>query len=155
MRSLHPATDLAWHVNQHLPRAERGEGGLGAERAGHEEPEGDRAGEDVMRNLIKRTFPAHGILGEEFGADHRDPGAKEGLAQPCDDERRGARHHHLPEQRTLVCAHGAGGMPGVIVPRKTVNELRKLADDMFETMRAASGRRTSGSKSNPFTASPR
>ncbi len=34
--------------------------------------EGDRAGEDVMRNLIKRTFPAHGILGEEFGSENAD-----------------------------------------------------------------------------------
>ena len=28
---------------------------------------------------------------------------------------------------------GAAGMPGVIVPRKTVNELRKLIDETDET----------------------
>jgi len=34
--------------------------------------EGDRAGEAVMRQLIKRTFPAHGIIGEEYGAENED-----------------------------------------------------------------------------------
>jgi myo-inositol-1(or 4)-monophosphatase len=32
----------------------------------------DRAAEAAMRALIKRNFPAHGILGEEFDADHPD-----------------------------------------------------------------------------------
>jgi myo-inositol-1(or 4)-monophosphatase len=32
----------------------------------------DRAAEAAMRTLIKRTFPAHGIVGEEFGADRPD-----------------------------------------------------------------------------------
>ena len=32
--------------------------------------EGDRAGEAVMRHMIKRQFPEHGILGEEFGAEN-------------------------------------------------------------------------------------
>jgi histidinol phosphatase-like enzyme (inositol monophosphatase family) len=31
--------------------------------------EADRAGEAVMRQLIKRTFPTHGIVGEEFGTE--------------------------------------------------------------------------------------
>ena len=31
--------------------------------------EADRAGEAVMRQLIMRTFPTHGIVGEEFGAE--------------------------------------------------------------------------------------
>ena len=35
--------------------------------------EADRAGEAVMRQLIKRTFPTHGIVGEEFGAERRTP----------------------------------------------------------------------------------
>lgn len=34
--------------------------------------EADRAGEAVMRQLIKRTFPSHGIVGEEFGAEAAD-----------------------------------------------------------------------------------
>ncbi len=34
--------------------------------------EADRAGEAAMRQLIKRTFPTHGILGEEFGAERTD-----------------------------------------------------------------------------------
>src|ERR1700757_1737791 len=32
----------------------------------------DRAAEAAMRTLIKRTFPEHGIIGEEFGAERRD-----------------------------------------------------------------------------------
>src|SRR5580704_1512433 len=32
----------------------------------------DRAAEAAMRALIKRTFPAHGVIGEELGADNPD-----------------------------------------------------------------------------------
>ena len=32
----------------------------------------DRAAEAAMRALIKRTFPEHGIIGEEFGTEHSD-----------------------------------------------------------------------------------
>jgi myo-inositol-1(or 4)-monophosphatase len=32
----------------------------------------DRAAEDAMRALIRKTFPAHGILGEEYGGEHTD-----------------------------------------------------------------------------------
>jgi len=34
--------------------------------------EADRAGETVMRNLIQSHFPAHGVLGEEFGTENAD-----------------------------------------------------------------------------------
>jgi myo-inositol-1(or 4)-monophosphatase len=34
--------------------------------------EADRAGEAAMRQLIKRSFPTHGIIGEEFGAEQDD-----------------------------------------------------------------------------------
>ena len=32
----------------------------------------DRAAEDAMRTLIRRSFPAHGILGEEYGDERTD-----------------------------------------------------------------------------------
>ena len=32
----------------------------------------DRAAEDAMRTLIRRNFPEHGIIGEEFGNDRAD-----------------------------------------------------------------------------------
>ena len=32
----------------------------------------DRAAEDAMRSLIRESFPEHGILGEEYGAEHTD-----------------------------------------------------------------------------------
>ena len=34
--------------------------------------EADRAGENIMRHLIKRSFPAHGVLGEEFGSENTE-----------------------------------------------------------------------------------
>jgi myo-inositol-1(or 4)-monophosphatase len=34
--------------------------------------EGDRAGEVVMRRMIAEMFPAHGIVGEEFGSERAD-----------------------------------------------------------------------------------
>ncbi|WP_439497993.1 histidinol-phosphatase [Bosea sp. (in: a-proteobacteria)] len=32
--------------------------------------EADRAGENVMRHMIKHSFPEHGVLGEEFGTEY-------------------------------------------------------------------------------------
>ena len=32
----------------------------------------DHAAENAMRSLIKRTFPEHGVVGEEFGSDRPD-----------------------------------------------------------------------------------
>jgi myo-inositol-1(or 4)-monophosphatase len=32
----------------------------------------DRAAESAMRTLIKRTFPEHGVVGEELDADNPD-----------------------------------------------------------------------------------
>ena len=32
----------------------------------------DRAAENTMRSLIRRSFPDHGILGEEYGEEHTD-----------------------------------------------------------------------------------
>jgi myo-inositol-1(or 4)-monophosphatase len=34
--------------------------------------EADRASEAAMRQLIKRQFPAHGVVGEEYGAENAD-----------------------------------------------------------------------------------
>ncbi|MEX0591150.1 MAG: histidinol-phosphatase [Xanthobacteraceae bacterium] len=43
-------------------------------RAGNFDPvtEADRAAETAMRTLIRKTFPAHGIVGEEFGDERAD-----------------------------------------------------------------------------------
>src|SRR6476620_11173362 len=32
----------------------------------------DRAAEAAMRGLIRRSFPGHGIIGEEYGSEHPD-----------------------------------------------------------------------------------
>jgi DNA polymerase-3 subunit beta len=42
---------------------------------------------------------------------------------------------------------GATGMPGVIIPRKTVAEVRKLIDDTAEDVRIALSRPRSASRS--------
>ncbi|MBL8588822.1 MAG: histidinol-phosphatase [Methylobacteriaceae bacterium] len=34
--------------------------------------EADKAGEAVMRQMIRRNFPLHGVVGEEFGSDRPD-----------------------------------------------------------------------------------
>ena len=34
--------------------------------------EADRAAEATMRQMINRTFPSHGIIGEEFGDERKD-----------------------------------------------------------------------------------
>ena len=34
--------------------------------------EADKAGEVAMRRLISRTFPSHGVIGEEFGSERED-----------------------------------------------------------------------------------
>ncbi len=34
--------------------------------------EADRAGESTMRQIIKRSFPTHGVVGEEFGNERED-----------------------------------------------------------------------------------
>jgi myo-inositol-1(or 4)-monophosphatase len=43
-------------------------------RAGSFDPvtAADHAAETAMRNLIHRTFPHHGIIGEEYGAERAD-----------------------------------------------------------------------------------
>jgi myo-inositol-1(or 4)-monophosphatase len=42
--------------------------------AGHFDPvtAADRAAEQAMRALIRRTFPEHGVIGEEFGSEQAD-----------------------------------------------------------------------------------
>ncbi len=58
-------------------RSALGNGGLGLEnksQSGGFDPvtAADRAAEAAMRTLIKRTFPEHGVVGEEFGAERAD-----------------------------------------------------------------------------------
>ena len=42
---------------------------------------------------------------------------------------------HRLAQVEFECPDGAAGMPGVIIPRKTVNEVRRLLDDAGDTVR--------------------
>ena len=58
-----------------LPFLPHGHSGLRqVRRGGGFDPvtEADRAGEAAMRQMIKRTFPSHGIVGEEYGDERAD-----------------------------------------------------------------------------------
>ena len=56
----------------------------------------------------------------------------------------GAGEAHLPDEVLVpVLPEGADGMPGVIVPRKTVGELRKLLDDDDATIAGSAEERAS------------
>lgn len=51
-----------------------GEAGLAVDRKADQTPvtAADRGAEELMRGLIARKFPGHGIIGEEFGEDRSD-----------------------------------------------------------------------------------
>lgn len=61
--------------------------------------EADRAAEAAMRQLIKQTFPAHGIVGEEFGT-HQDDAEYVWVLDPIDGTR--AFMAGLPTWGTLI-----------------------------------------------------
>ncbi|HEX2137851.1 MAG TPA: histidinol-phosphatase [Microvirga sp.] len=67
--------------------------------------EADRAGEAAMRQLIRRTFPTHGIVGEEFGAE-RDDADYVWVLDPIDGTR--AFIAGLPTWGTLIGLSRAG-----------------------------------------------
>ncbi len=61
--------------------------------------EADRAGESTMRQIIKRSFPTHGIVGEEFG-DEREDAEYVWVLDPIDGTR--AFIAGLPTWGTLI-----------------------------------------------------
>jgi histidinol phosphatase-like enzyme (inositol monophosphatase family) len=67
--------------------------------------EADRAGEAIMRQLINRTFPSHGIVGEEFGAE-RDDAEYVWVLDPIDGTR--AFIAGLPTWGTLIGLNRSG-----------------------------------------------
>jgi histidinol phosphatase-like enzyme (inositol monophosphatase family) len=69
--------------------------------AGHFDPvtEADRAAEAIMRQMINATFPAHGIVGEEFGNERADA-AHVWVLDPIDGTR--AFISGLPSWGTLI-----------------------------------------------------
>ena len=56
---------------------------------------------------------------------------------------------HRLARMEIPLPEGAAGMPGVIVPRKTVIELRKLLDEMDRTCRSRCRTPRSASASAP------
>jgi histidinol-phosphatase len=51
---------------------------------GSEVTEADRRGEEVMREMIAQRFPAHGVLGEEFGGPREGATASLWVLDPID-----------------------------------------------------------------------
>ena len=68
--------------------------------------EADRAGEAVMRHLIRRAFPSHGIVGEEFGSE-RPEAEHVWVLDPIDGTR--AFIAGLPTWGTLIGLTRNGG----------------------------------------------
>jgi myo-inositol-1(or 4)-monophosphatase len=68
--------------------------------------EADRAAEAVMRQLIRRTFPTHGIVGEEFGDEAADA-EYVWVLDPIDGTR--AFISGLPTWGTLIGLNRGGG----------------------------------------------
>ncbi len=83
-------------------------GGLPAAAGGFDPvTEADRAAETAMRRLIQSTFPAHGIVGEEFG-DHQADAEYVWVLDPIDGTK--SFISGLPTWGTLVALEH-GGVP--------------------------------------------
>ncbi len=67
--------------------------------------EGDRAGERVMRHLIEKHYPAHGIIGEEYGKRDGTSGLT-WILDPVDGTR--AFVIGLPTWATLIALYADG-----------------------------------------------
>jgi myo-inositol-1(or 4)-monophosphatase len=65
----------------------------------------DRAAEQAMRTLIRQKFPAHGIIGEEFGAERSDAEFV-WLLDPIDGTK--SFISGMPAWGTLICLARAG-----------------------------------------------
>src|SRR3990172_9859084 len=93
------------HDGGALERAERQALEREADRADHRERGEHDVGVEELFRVEDHPAQAEIGCGEHLGADHRDPGALEGEAQPGDDERRGGGHDHLPEKLRAARAH--------------------------------------------------
>ena len=56
----------------------------------------DRAAEMAMRTMIRKTFPEHGIVGEEYGDERTDACVARGAAMTYDEIVEYALDHHSP-----------------------------------------------------------
>jgi histidinol phosphatase-like enzyme (inositol monophosphatase family) len=99
--------------------------------------EADRAGELAMRQLIRRTFPTHGIIGEEFGAEREDA-EYVWVLDPIDGTR--AFIAGLPTWGTLIGLSRAGHAAFGMMHQPFTGE-RFFGDGGSATYRGPSGER--------------
>ncbi len=98
--------------------------------------EADRAGEAAMRQLIKRTFPTHGIVGEEFG-NEREDAEYVWVLDPIDGTR--AFISGLPTWGTLI-GLTRGGAPAFGMMHQPFTRERFFGDNGGATFRGGDGR---------------
>ncbi|MEA1830559.1 histidinol-phosphatase [Methylobacterium durans] len=100
--------------------------------------EADRAAEVVLRNMIRQTFPTHGILGEEFGAERLDAECV-WVLDPIDGTR--AFIAGLPTWGTLIGLTRGGTAVRGLMHQPFLNE-RFFGDGASAKLRHARGERT-------------
>jgi myo-inositol-1(or 4)-monophosphatase len=100
--------------------------------------EADRAGEAAMRQLIKRTFPTHGIIGEEFGPEKEDA-EYVWVLDPIDGTR--AFIAGLPTWGTLIGLNRSGH-PAYGMMHQPFTGERFFGDGGASTYRGPSGDKT-------------
>jgi myo-inositol-1(or 4)-monophosphatase len=100
--------------------------------------EADRASEASMRQLIKRTFPTHGIVGEEFGAE-RDDAEYVWVLDPIDGTR--AFISGVPTWGTLIGLN-RNGRPCFGMMHQPFTSERFYGDGGSATYRGPGGERT-------------
>src|SRR3977135_3088868 len=79
----------------------------------------DRAAETVMRALIRRHFPGHGIIGEEFGEERADA-EYVWVLDPIDGTK--SFISGMPEWGTLIALLGAGQQVFVMMNQPFIRE---------------------------------
>ncbi|MDR7037076.1 myo-inositol-1(or 4)-monophosphatase [Methylobacterium sp. BE186] len=100
--------------------------------------EADRAAEVVLRNMIRQTFPTHGILGEEFGSERLDAECV-WVLDPIDGTR--AFIAGLPTWGTLIGLTRGGMAVRGLMHQPFLNE-RFFGDGASAKLRHARGERT-------------
>ena len=98
----------------------------------------DQAAEDAMRALIRRTFPSHGIVGEEFGAERPDA-EYVWVLDPIDGTK--SFISGMPMWGTLI-ALMRGGEPVFGTMNQPYTRERFFGDGAAATCRGPSGQRT-------------
>jgi histidinol-phosphatase len=83
----------------------------------------DREGEEIIVSALRRAFPDHGFLGEEFGAE--GPSARRFIIDPIDGTRNFVRG--IPHWATLIAREEAGQVTAGVVFQPVTGDLHAAA----------------------------